>query len=567
VDGIRERISVDAQLAAIADRYWDLMLESSPTMGSLLGDHRYADRIESLSRAHEDEMIGKFDAIAACAESLNPRSLDGDDVITRAVLISEARGRADELRSRDIEFTVDPMLGIHMFIINYVPQLPAPTPEIFEAYLSKAVKVGGLFDEAIERHREGVASGRTPVHTLVTKVLGQLDAYLASPVEQDPFLAVGMPIGVDDATRAAWRERMTQIVETVGRPAFARYRAAIADDVLPAARPDDKAGICWIPDGDEVYARSVGRFTSLDLPPDQIHQIGLDETERLADEYHALGGKVLGTTDLQGIYRQLRTDPSLRFETAEQIIEAAQRAVARAEDAAGDWFGVTPSTPCLVVPMPDVGAEDQPLAFYLPPAGDGSRQGMFFVNLTEPETRTRYESEALAFHEGVPGHHFQLTIAQELEHLPEFRRHAMATAYVEGWGLYVERLADEMGLYSGDIERIGVLSFDSWRAGRLVVDTGIHSMGWSRQQAIDHLTQNSPQAPNNVVNEVDRYIGWPGQALAYKMGQREIFRLRDEARRAMGDSFDIKGFHDAVLTAGPVPLDVLGEVVRSWSGG
>ncbi len=556
---------MDSQLAAIADRYWDLMLESSPTMGSLLGDHRYADRIESLSRTDEDELISKFDAIATCAESINPRSLDSDDVTTRAVLISEARGRADELRSRAIEFTVDPMLGIHMDIINYVPQLPAPTPEVYEAYLAKAAKVGNLFDEAIERHRDGVAKGRTPVHTLVTKVLAQLDGYLASPLENDPFLQLAMPTGVDDTTRTAWREKMTEIVNTIARPAFARYRTAIADDVLPAARPDEKAGVCWLPDGDEVYARSVRRFTSLDLAPEEIHQIGIDEIARLGDEYRELGGMVLGTADLQDIYRRLRTDASLRFETPEQIIEAAQSAVARAEEAAPEWFGTLPSTPCLVVPMPEVGAEDQPLAFYLPPAADGSRQGMFFVNLTEPDTRTRYESEALAFHEGVPGHHFQLTISQEMERLPEFRRHALATAYVEGWGLYVERLADEMGLYSGDVERMGILSFDSWRAGRLVIDTGIHSMGWSRQQAIDYLTENSPQAPNNIVNEVNRYIGWPGQALAYKLGQREIFRLRDEARRNMGESFDIKGFHDAVLTAGPVPLDVLRDVVQAWS--
>jgi uncharacterized protein (DUF885 family) len=325
--------------------------------------------------------------------------------------------------------------------------------------------------------------------------------------------------------------------------------------------------VCWLPDGDEVYARSVGRFTSLDLSPDQIHEIGLDDIARLEDEYRDLGAAVLGTSDLPEIYQKLRNDPSLRFETAEQIIEAAQQAVTRAEEAAPGWFGVAPSTPCLVVPMPDVGAEDQPLAYYLPAAADGSRQGMFFVNLTDPGTRTRYESEALAFHEGVPGHHFQLTISQEMDHLPDFRRHALATAYVEGWGLYVERLADEMGLYTGDTERMGILSFDSWRAGRLVVDTAIHSMGWSRQQAIDYLTENSPQASNNIVNEVDRYIGWPGQALAYKMGQREIFRLREEARKSMGGRFDIRGFHDAVLTAGPVPLGVLGDVIRSWSAG
>ena len=553
------------QLAHLADRYWDLLLAASPTMGSLLGDHRYADRIEDLSCQAEDELIAALDAIAAAAGALNPNGLDPDDAVTRDVLISEARGKAEELRSRMAEIAVDPMMGLHMDVINYVPQLPAPTADVYEAYLTKASRLGEVVDQLIERHRIGVVRGRTPVHTLVTKVLGQVDAYLASPVETDPFLSIFPPQEMDEAAIADWRSRMTEVVETVVRPGFRRYRDAVASDVLPAARPDDKPGLCWLPDGAAAYARAVRRYTSLDMGPEEIHRIGLDEIARLEDEYREVGSRVLGTTDLHEIYRRLRTDRELRFESATQVQQAAQDALDRATAAAPDWFGAVPETPCVVAAMPSVGAEDQPLAFYLPPATDGSRPGTFFVNLTEPETRTRYESEALAFHEGVPGHHFQLALAQEMTGLPEFRRHALATAYVEGWGLYVERLADEMGLYSGDLQRLGILSFDSWRAGRLVVDTGMHALGWSRQQAIDYLTDNSPQAPNNIVNEVNRYIGWPGQALAYKMGQREIFRLRAEAEASLGDRFDIKGFHDTVLTCGPVPLEVLGRLVREWA--
>jgi uncharacterized protein (DUF885 family) len=215
--------------------------------------------------------------------------------------------------------------------------------------------------------------------------------------------------------------------------------------------------------------------------------------------------------------------------------------------------------------IPGAGAADAPLGFYLPPATDGSRPGTYFVNTTEPTTRTRYESEALAFHESIPGHHLQLAIAQELENVPEFRKHALVNVYVEGWGLYAERLADEMGLYSGDVARLGILSFDSWRAGRLVVDTGIHALGWSRQEAVDWMAANSPQALNNVANEIDRYIGWPGQALSYKIGQRELLRLRAEAQSAMGGRFDIRGFHDVVLGSGPVPIPVLQELVTTWA--
>ena len=213
---------------------------------------------------------------------------------------------------------------------------------------------------------------------------------------------------------------------------------------------------------------------------------------------------------------------------------------------------------------PDVGAADHHCVLA---AIDDGRPGIFFINLSEPETRTRFESEVLAFHEAIPGHHLQLAIAQELQGVPAFRRHGNVTVFVEGWGLYTERLADEMGLYSGDVERMGILSFDSWRAGRLVVDTGLHLLGWSRQRAIDYFVENSPQAVNNIVNEVDRYIGYIGQALAYKMGQRELFRLRSEAKKTMGPRFEIKAFHDRVLESGAVPLDLLGELVREWAAG
>lgn len=215
--------------------------------------------------------------------------------------------------------------------------------------------------------------------------------------------------------------------------------------------------------------------------------------------------------------------------------------------------------------VPAPGAADAPIAYYLPPATDGSRPGSYFINTTEPTTRTRYEAEALAFHESIPGHHLQIAIAQELEDIPEFRKHALVTVYVEGWGLYTERLADEMGLYSGPLQRMGMLSFDSWRASRLVVDTGIHALGWSKQEAIDYMVANSPQALNNIETEVERYIGMPGQALAYMIGRREIMRLRSEAKRALGDRFDIKGFHDTVLGSGPVPLGILARLVTDWA--
>ena len=552
-------------LSALAARYWDTVMEASPSTAAILGDHRFDDRMEDATRESEDDLIEAVTAIRDQADAIDPAGLDTDEKITRRVLMFEADGVIGDMLSRTAEYLVDPMIGPHMNLINFIPQMQPITTDHADAYVTKASRVGTLFDQCVERLREGISNGRTPPRLAVEKVLGQIDAYLASPVEADPFLRIRPPESMDDDAVNAWRARMADQVRSEVRPGVERYRDALAAEVLPAARPQEKSGVCWLPDGEEIYQRAIYRFTSLNLPAGEIHQIGLDEIASLEDEYRALGSSVLGTDDLPAIYDRLRNDPALRFETSEQVKAAAQDALDRATAAVGDWFGTQPKAPCVMAEVPEVGAEDAPLAFYLPPTADGSRPGTFFINTTDPTTRTRYESEALAFHEGVPGHHLQLAIAQEVEGLPEFRKNGMVTVYVEGWGLYTERLADEMGLYTGDLERMGILSFDSWRAGRLVVDTGLHALGWSRRQAIDYLAENSPQAPNNIINEVDRYIGFTGQALAYKIGQKEIFRVREMARRTMGGRFDIKGFHDVVLEAGPVPLDLLAELVADWA--
>ncbi|HEX9977075.1 MAG TPA: DUF885 domain-containing protein [Acidimicrobiia bacterium] len=551
-------------LQRLSDRYWDRLMAAAPMWASIIGDHRFDGEVEDLSADAEAALAAEFHSVVRDAEAIDPATLDRDDQITRRVLMFEAGSQAGSLDSRVTEYLVDPMLGIQADLVQTVPQLRAADGEQADAFVAKAAKTGRVFDQALERHRQGVSNGRTPPRVSVEKALGQLDAYLQSPVESDPFLQIGTPDGWSEIELARWRNAMSEQVRAVVRPSAARYRDGVAADVLPHARPEEKSGICWLPDGEEIYHRAVRRYTSLDLTPEQIHQIGLDAISSLEDEYRSLGSKVLGTADVPEIYRKLREDPSLRFETADQVQQAAESALSRANAAIPHWFGRLPVSPCVVQAIPDIGAADATLAYYLPPAEDGSRPGIFFINLAEPNTRTRFESEALAFHESVPGHHLQLAIAQELDGVPSFRRHGMVTSYVEGWGLYTERLSDEMGLYSNDLARMGILSFDSWRAGRLVVDTGLHAMGWSRQQAIDYFMANSPQAPNNVVNEVDRYIGYTGQALAYKLGQREIVRLREHARKSMGADFDIKGFHDTVLESGPVPLDLLGELVEEW---
>lgn len=552
------------ELKRIGDEFWAFTLESSPTNATLLGYHDYDADLEDLSREVEDEHIASLDGFAAAAEAIDPDPLTADERISREVLMFEASTAADDLRSRMAEFAVDPFNGIQVLFQQIAGQIPITEPEHAEAMVEKWSKMGRMLDQAIGRLREGVAADRTPPIVGTEKTIAQLDTYLASPVEDDALVNLPAPPQWSEDEVAAWRETLSEQVKSVVRPGFARYRETIVDEILPVARPQERSGVVWLEDGREIYERAIRRHTSLPLTASDIHDTGLGDIAELEDEYRRLGQSVLDTDDLTEIYSRLRDDEALRFEDADQIVAAAQGALDRASAAMGKAFGRLPKAPCVMAVVPPLGAEDAPLAFYFPPTEDGSRPGTFFVNTTFPTTRTRYESEALAFHESIPGHHLQLALAQEVEGLPPFRKNAFITVFHEGWGLYSERLADEMGLYTGDLERMGILSFDSWRAGRLVVDTGLHALGWSRQETIDYLTSNSPQAANNIVNEVERYIALPGQALAYKTGQHEMLRARAGAEEALGVEFDIKAFHDTLLGAGSVPMPTMHRLIDEW---
>jgi uncharacterized protein (DUF885 family) len=551
-------------LSGLADRYWEFVSHYSPTEAFLRGDHRFAGEIEDRTRATEDDAITELESIATAAFELDPVSLSGPDGVTRAVLVHQAGSEAAELRSRYAEMAVNPVLGFHVELPSASAQFPIDEPEHAVAVTHRYRKIATMVDDAVKRLRQGVARDRTPPAVAVEKTIAQIDGYLRSPAGEDLFMQVRSPVAFTEDQDAAWRTELLEVIENSVRPAYQAYRDALADEILPKARPPERSGAAWLPDGGEVYERAIAKHTTLDTTPMAVHQTGLDAIAGLADEYRELGGRVLGTTDLAEIFDRLRNDPTLRFASSDAVRSHAEDALSRARVAISSWFGRLPQADCVVVDIPEIVAKDATIAYYLPPATGGARPGSYYLNVSEPETRTIFESEALAFHESIPGHHLQIAIAQELEGLPEFRRHTWITAYGEGWGLYTERLSDEMGLYTGDLDRLGILSFDSWRAGRLVVDTGLHALGWSRQEAIDYLLANSPLAPNNIVNEVERYIGWPGQALAYKTGQQEIVRLRDEAQSALGSAFDIRAFHDVVLGSGGVTLPVLGDLVQEW---
>jgi uncharacterized protein (DUF885 family) len=306
----------------------------------------------------------------------------------------------------------------------------------------------------------------------------------------------------------------------------------------------------------------VRYHTTLTKSAREVHEIGLEQIEKLAGEYRVLGQEVLGTSDVPEIFRRLREDPALHHTNGADIVAASKAALAKATAATRDWFGILPKAGCDVEET-----QSGAIAFYFPPAKDGSRPGVFFMNTSDPSGWGRYQIEATSYHEGIPGHHLQLAISTELTTIPEFRKRLFIAAYGEGWGLYSERLSDEMGLYSTPLDRMGMLEADSMRACRLVDDTGMHALGWSRQQAIAYMVANSPMAVGHVTAEIDRYAVTPGQALAYMIGRLEIQRIRREAEDALGDRFSIKGFHDAVLGSGLMPLPVLDRVVRDWVDG
>jgi uncharacterized protein (DUF885 family) len=538
-------------LEQLSDDYWEAWLAVHPTYATAIGDRRFNDRLEDASPSAKAAWRTQLDGFSARLEGL-----DGDgDPVTRAALNAAIETDRAVLDADLDAFNVDAMDGPHVSLLNVPSFQPAETPDDLHAIAARWRAMPAYLDQAIADLRRGLEDGRVGVAAVCRRVIDQLDEILARP---DPE----WPLAEPAARHPAIRDELLRIIGSEIRPAFARYRAVVADEVGPNARADDRIGLAHIPGGPETYRRLMRAHTSIDAAPEELHRVGLDEIGRIDAEFVELGARLLGTDGLAATLDALRTDPSLRFATRDEVVAVAEASLARANAAIGEWFGRLPQAPCEVVVMPAHEERHSTIAYYREPAADGSRPGQYFINAYAPETRPRYEAETLAFHESVPGHHLQLAIMQELTDLPAFRRFNGTTSYIEGWGLYTERLSEEMGLLTGEMDRFGVLSFDAWRASRLVVDTGIHALGWTRQQAIGFMAEHTALGLNNVENEVDRYITYAGQALAYKVGQLELLRLRAEARERLGSRFDIRRFHDVVLEQGALPLGVLRSVVE-----
>ncbi|WP_232679643.1 DUF885 family protein [Nocardioides sp. R-C-SC26] len=548
-----------AELDDLAATFWDDFLRARPTEAHLLGDYRFANAYERADRASEDADVAALRDVSARAAALDDATLDAAGRLTRDVLAHSAASYADVAETRLAEIDADPIFGPQVEVPIVLPMLNLPDRDVAAAMADKLRGVAQNYRDRIERLREGLAAGRTPAAFAVADSVEQLDAQLASTLADSPVVAAlpAPPESMSTSDAEAWREQMTGVGRVALLPAMADYRDALRDVVLPRGRSDERCGLGAIPDGDRAYATMLRFSTTTDLTAQQIHDLGVEQVARLAEEYRALGPAVVGSDDLATIFDAMRHDPALHFTDGQQMVTASEVAMARAWEAMPAWFEVLPQAPCAVQ-----GTESGPKAFYFPPSADGSRGGTFFINTDDPGSWGTFELESMAFHEGIPGHHLQLTIAAELAGVPEFRKHLHNNAYAEGWGLYTERLADEMGLYSGPIDRIGMLAADSMRACRLVVDTGLHALGWSRDQAVRYMVENSPLAEAMVRPEIDRYICTPGQATSYMVGRLEIQRIRAAAEARQGARFDIRAFHSAVLDNGSLPLGVLDEVVR-----
>jgi uncharacterized protein (DUF885 family) len=567
-------VTKEQALGELAEGYFELIMDASPLDATMLGVHGWDAEVPDLSEAAEAAQAAGLADLEQRLDGIDAGRLGGQDRVSHAMLRRACTDRRAELAARWPELTVSAtMSGIQTAVLGLVPKVALATARQADDYLERCRKLERCLDQASDRLRAGTAAGRTPPALGVRAAIAQLDVYLAGTLDTDPLLAPSPPSGVDPAGEARsggagpsaeairWRDRLAEVVAGSVRPAMARYRTCLRDEVLPHARPDERCGLVHLPGGEEIYQSSVRQHTTTELEPDQLHRLGLDLVAGLADEYRTLGARALGTGDLDEILARLRHDPALRFQTPAEILRSGRDALDRAVAALPGWFGRLPHAPCRVDEMSPYEAKDAVLGYYQLAAADGSRPGVHWLNTSAPDTRTRYEYEALAFHESIPGHHLQFALAQEQEELPRFRRFGYVTAFSEGWALYTERLADEMGLYSGDLARFGMLSFDSWRACRLVVDTGLHQLGWSRQRAVDYMLANSALTRSNIENEVDRYVAMPGQALAYMVGRLELVRLRRLATETLGPRFDLRAFHDLVLGTGGVPLSVLAEEV------
>jgi len=550
-------------LSALFAEYWDASMERSPEFASLLGDLRFNDRISDHSAKAINDWLAREESYMMRLAAIDPTGLTEQEKTSRELLMREFAEDEEAREFKEWEMPVNQMGGIHTSYPQLVTQLSFKTVKDYDDWIARLHAIPKAFEQVTTNMAIGMDEGRVPPRYLLEKVLPQVNSLGGDKPEDSPL---ALPLkkfaaGIKPEEQERIKEEMLEAIAKEVLPAYKRFARFLEVTYIPAGRAEPGA---WaLPGGQKYYAFRLHHITTTNLTADQIHKIGLDEVKRDEAQMLAIAQK-LGFADLKSFQASLKTNPKLRGATRDGLLDAYRSYLGPMQAKLPQLFGRLPRAPFEVVAMPGYMEKNSPAAYYLQGTPDGSRPGRLQINTYNASDRNLYAVEAVAYHEGIPGHHLQISIAQELDDLPAFRKQGQYTAFVEGWALYSERLGKDVGLYQDLYSDYGRLEADIWRAIRLVVDTGVHSKHWTRQQMVDYFHDHSAIDETNIQAEVDRYIAWPGQATAYKIGQLEILELRDRAKAALGDKFDLRAFHDQVLDSGALPLDVLSDRIDAW---
>jgi len=550
-------------LHALFDAEWDYSMQQSPEGASELGDRRWNDRWTDESLVAYARRYAHNREVLADLKKINRANLSAADQVNYDLFQQNYERAVEGYKFRQFLIPLNQRGGIQTQD-ELADSLRFETKKDYQDWIARMRSFPVLMDQTIDLMREGIKERMVHPKVIMGRLPAQIDKQIVSDPTQSGFYKPFQHFSseISPADQKELSQEAGQAVEQQVVPAYKKFKEFFVKEYLPACF--DQVGIWQVPHGDELYAFDVRRYTTTDLTPDQVHEIGLKEVARIRAEMD----RVMQQTGFKGtreeFFKFLRTDPQFYYHSPDDLFEAYKAMAKTVDPNLVKVFRTLPREPYGVEAVPAVAAPDTTAAYYRPGAADGSRAGTYFVNLYKPETRPKWEMLVLTLHESVPGHHLQIARAHELGEMPKFRRFAGYTAFVEGWGLYAESLGDDMGLYTDPYAKFGELTYQMWRAVRLVVDTGIHAKHWTRDQAIKYFMDNAPKAELDIVNEIDRYIAWPGQALAYKIGELKIHELRTRAHDQLGEKFDLRAFHDVVLGSGPLPLDILERNVNDW---